>query len=960
MVNLKKYENPLCTHENRLKQRAYYLPENEGGMISLNGLWEFEYYLHDYDDVCSEKGMIDVPSCWQCRGYEKPYYTNVVYPFPVDPPYVPGENPMGVYTREFQITDVSRKHYVVFEGVDSCLELFINGEYVGFSQGSRLQAEFDLSPYINEGNNEIKVKVRKWCFGSYLEDQDCFRYNGIFRDVYLLSRPKGHIRDIDIVTQNNGIMVHFEGCAKIELYDMEGILLDSKYAEQEAYFEVEKPVLWNAEQPYLYSLRFTYEDEVISQSVGFVTYGVNERSAFTVNGVEVKLKGVNHHDTHPYNGYTMTEEEILQDLQLMKQMNVNCIRTAHYPPTPRFLEFCNRMGFYVMLETDMETHGFIFRYHRDAGTDLCEMFDFVDNPEWIGNQPEWKAAYIDRMERAYERDKNNVCIFSWSTGNESGHCENHYEMIQWLRRKDKRRLIHCEDASRASEGYGEKTDAYYERPDMHSRMYSSCQEVEEYALNKEKNLPYFLCEYSHAMGNGPGDVKDYWDVIYRYPKLMGGCIWEWADHTYVEDGVPKSGGDCGEPTHSSNFCADGLVGYDRAWKAGTWNTKYAYQYVRFELSGEEIIVTNLYDFTNLGEYKIAVEVNADGKLLKTQEHCMKLEPKESGKIRIDLPNECALGAFAVCRAYDAQGNEVAMTELPLPVPVRAAQICMDSNQVMIKEDAHSYLVYAGENLYQLSKHTGMLTGIKKDGADRLSEPMRLTAWRAPIDNERTEKQKWIYGDSKRGEHLDRMFDTVRAVSRTGNTICVEGCLAGVGRAPFLRYITQYAFYNDGRMQVKLSAKIRENCTWLQRVGFELVTPKENESFLYYGRGPMENYCDMNLHATTGFFESTAEAEYVPYIMPQEHGNHTGCKYLCQKNGLEFTADTEFEFNVSQYTTQALAEAMHINELEKNNAVNIRIDYKNSGVGSHSCGPELLEKYRLTEKEIEFGFSIKGI
>lgn len=327
-----------------MKQRSYYIPENEGAMTSLNGVWDFRFYKRDFDAECSASGQIDVSSCWQCRGYERPYYTNVVYPFPIDPPFVPTENPMGVYSRTFEIKDTQRRHYVVFEGVDSCLELYINGEFAGFSQGSRLQSEFDISGYVKAGTNTILVEVRKWCFGSYLEDQDCFRYSGIFRDVYLLSRPQGHIRDIDIRTEGNRIQIDMEGNGEISLFSQDGELIGTQFAENHAVFEVEHPILWNAEKPYLYSLVFTYQAEIIRQSVGFVVYGINQRGAFTVNGTEVKLKGVNHHDTHPSNGYTMTDEEIHRDLELMKKLNINCIRTSHYPPSPKFLEYCNQMG----------------------------------------------------------------------------------------------------------------------------------------------------------------------------------------------------------------------------------------------------------------------------------------------------------------------------------------------------------------------------------------------------------------------------------------------------------------------------------------------------------------------------------------------------------------------------------------------------------------------------------------
>jgi len=945
---MRKYENLKQLSKNRLKQRAYYIPENRDGMICLNGIWDFEFFQNDFDDISIFKGQIDVPSCWQCRGYERPYYTNIVYPFPVEPPYVPNENPMGVYTRTFDIQDMSRKYYVVFEGVATFLELFINEQSVGFSQGSRLQSEFDITECLKEGENSIRVQVHKWCLGSYLEDQDCFRYNGIFRDVYILSRPNNHIRDIDITTDGNRIDLCFEGSALIHLYDGGNVLLESQYAENTASFVVANPVLWNAEQPYLYTLEFVYEGEIIRQSVGFVTYGVNERNAFTVNGTEVKLKGINHHDTHPENGYSMTEEEILRDLRLMKELNINCIRTSHYPPTPKFLEYCDRMGFYVMLETDIETHGFVQRYPGDC-------WDDTDNPEWIGNQPEWKEAYLERIIRAYGRDKNHPCIFAWSTGNESGHCENHYEMIKWLRKTDKRRLIHCEDASRTAVQHNRPD--YYHRPDMNSRMYAGYEEIREYAEDDTKDLPFFLCEYSHAMGNGPGDVKDYWDIIYQYPKLMGGCIWEWADHTYIENGDPKYGGDFGELTHDGNFCVDGLVTHDRKYKAGSLNAKYVYQNVRFQLLDEEINVTNLFDFTNLNKYVIRVQVNVDGETISHQEWRLDLEPKQSCRIQVEFPKQCMLGAFAVCRMFDENGYEVAMTELVLPSEIRNSEEKFATDEVMIQEDRHGYYVQSGEKYYEISKDIGTLTKIRDHGMDKLLKPMKLTVWRAPIDNDINIKQQWGHVANCTGENLDRIFNNVREVTRMEHTILVKGCLAGIGRVPFLHYTIHFAFYNGGRLHIQLSATVRENCVWLPRLGFEFATPQEGNAFRYYGRGPMENYCDMKLHTTTGYFESTAEEEYVNYIMPQEHGNHTECKRLFQYKGLTFIADTVFDINVSKYTSEALTKATHPNEIQRDGAVHIRIDYKNSGLGSHACGPELQKIYRLSEKNILFSFAI---
>ncbi len=952
---MRKYEDLQHISENREKQRDFYIPENKGAYTLLNGLWEFSFYERDYDDAPAKIGIIDVPSCWQCRGYEKPVYTNVIYPHPIDPPYVPEENPMGVYSREFEINVTEKKHYIVFEGVSSCIELYINDIYVGYSQGSRLQAEFDISEYVVYGKNKVTAKVRKWCSGSYLEDQDAFRYSGIFRDVYLLSRPQNHISDINITTEDNKININFDGKAKISLFNCEGVLLEELKAEQEAVFIVENAIKWNAEKPYLYELVFESNGEIIRKKVGFVSYSINDRGAFTVNGVEVKLKGVNHHDTHPYNGYTMTDDDILCDLRLMKELNINCIRTAHYPPTPKFLDFCDELGFYVMLETDIEIHGFISRRGNFGQYDCLD-----DNSEWIGNLPEWKESYVERIQRAYHRDKNHTCIFSWSTGNESGHCTNNYEMIKWLRNTDTKRLIHCEDASRLSYGWcagGPKQDkTFYDRVDIHSSMYPAVANIEEYAKDEKMYLPLFLCEYCHAMGNGPGDVKDYWDVIYKYPKLIGGCIWEWADHVFVENDVPKYGGDFGELTHDGNFCVDGLVTHDRKLKAGSMNAKYVYQYVDFEINKNILSITNKYSFTNLNEYKTIIEVNVDGQSAFCQEYILEVIPGETVKLEVDLPEQCCLGAYIVARVFDNKNNQVALWEQKLDTRVKKRSEKV--NYADIIEQKHSYTVVGNDMEYVISKHTGMIESIMKNGEAMLKEPACISVWRAPIDNDRIIKNLWGHYNTWEGENFDRIFNKVHSVSLDNNKLVFNGALSGIGRMPFLRYSIQYEVYTDGELKILLNGDIRDECVWLPRLGFEFKLKPEFNRFRYYGKGPYENYNDMYYHTTTSFYESTAENEYFPYTMPQEHGNHTNCKSLCFDNGLHFYTENLFECNVSKFSKEQLTKAMHINELEESNCVCVRIDYKVSGIGSGSCGTQLLDKYRLNEKKFNYSFYIK--
>jgi len=953
---MRKYENPLKTSENRLSQRAYYIPKNENGYILLNGDWDFKFYECDYEEDLIEKewGKIDVPSCWQVRGYENPNYTNQVYPFSCDMPYVPDKNPMGIYRRNFEVEDISRDIYIVFEGVSSNHEVYVNGKYVGFSQGSHLQSEFYLNPYLKEGENTLLVKVRKWCCGSYLEDQDAFRYNGIFRDVYLLSRPKGHIKDIKITTEDNVINIVFDGKAKISLTDRSGNLMACGNYVNQAQITVDNPIMWNAEKPYLYELTFNYEDEIITQKVGFVSYSIGKDREFLVNGVEVKLKGVNHHDTHPTNGWTITEGEMRTDLELMKKLNINTIRTAHYPPPPRFIEMCDELGFYVMVENDIETHGMCPRYIDDQHYDSC------NNPEWPCSNPDWNHEFVERMMRTYDRDKNHTCIFAWSAGNESAFGQNHVDSLLAVRAQDKKRLTHYEGAtSEWLDSEHEKTDIAKpeEFLDLYSHMYPTIENItEKYLVDDKIKLSYFMCEYAHAMGNGPGDICDYWDVIYQHKNFIGGCVWEWIDHTVLVDGVPKYGGDFeGEITHDSNFCCDGMLFYDKTFKAGTYEIKAAYQYMRCELLDNKVKVTNLYDFTNLNEYTFKYEVKVDGEVTDLGDYRLDVEPKESTLVSFNMPEECGLGAYIHCYLYDGD-YIVAQKQLELPVKVKAIEKC--SQPATVEEDAH-FITFSGEGFkYTLSKDIGSFISLVKQGKEQLLKPAKITLWRALTDNDNVHKNKWEWQNPYTSENFNKVSNKTYSCLLDGNTVTVCGCIGAISRVPAVKFTARYTVFADGRIDVVFDGNVRENCFWLPRLGFEFKTPYENDRFRYYGMGKLESYCDMNHWAMIDWYDSDADSEYVPYIRPQEHGNHTKTKILEMRSGLCFESEKSFDMNVSHFDSLSLHKAQHQDELVKSNGTIIRIDYKNSGVGSAACGPDLNPKYRLDEKEIHFEFSIR--
>lgn len=955
---MRYYENLAKTSENRLPQRSYYIPENDGAYTLLNGKWRFHYYTRDVDveQNITQWDEIEVPSCWQSLGYENPNYCNVEYPYPIDPPYAPDENPCGVYEREFEIENTDNKTYFVFEGVASSGKLFINGKYVGFTMGNHLQAEFDITEFVKRGTNTVRVEVLKWTLGSYLEDQDFFRFNGIFRDVYILSRPHGHIVDIDIHTENNeDIIIEFDGSADIELYD-NGKLLDKKSANGSAVFHVESPTLWNAENPYLYELKFIYKDEIIVQKVGFRTVKISEQYEILINDTPIKIQGVNHHDTHPVNGWVMTDEELLHDLKQMKKLNINSIRTSHYPPTPHFLELCDEMGFYVTLETDLETHGFVCRYGNEK--ERCG-YDMTSN-DWPCQRPEWKAEFVERMQRAVERDKNHACIFMWSTGNESGHGANHKAMIEWTRARDNTRLIHCEDASRKADD-SKHPEYYNERyvADVYSRMYMSVDRCRAYCENPEKKQPLYLCEYAHAMGNGPGDIGDYWELADSQPKFVGGCIWEWADHTVIQNGVPKYGGDWEtELTHMNNFCCDGMVMCDRSFKAGSYEIKTAYQPIRVYVEDGKIRVWNRMSFTNLRDYTFRYEVMCDGNVLASKETSLDVEPKACVYFDMpcDIPASCKYGCYLTARLFDKTGYEVAISQVDLDV----ARTSIGSiSTVAVLEDDGKYIKASGDSFeYTIEKLYGTFVSLKQNGREKLASPMRITTFRAPIDNERHDKKMWIRNEVNYAENMDAMFNKIYSCEIKNGAVVVKGSLGGASRIPFLKYETVIVIGSDGRIDFNVKADTREGCCWIPRFGYEFTVSETNSKFTYFGKGPGENYCDLNDYATYGMWSSDAKSEYFAYIMPQEHGNHIGVRYLELENGLKFVADTPFECNVSQYTSEALFEAQHINELKSNGTTHVRIDYKNSGLGSHSCGPELMEKYRVLGKNIDFSFSIK--
>lgn len=957
------FENLMHISENRCPPRAYYIPYDSlekalAGDRSqskyyylLNGDWDFAYFEREYDvtEPCGVTftGRIPVPSCWEVQGHGRPGYQNVTYPHPLDIPYVPDENPCGIYRRSFRLeTDwAARQTYVVFEGVCSCLRLYCNGHYVGYSQGSHLPAEFDLSPYVQPGENELVAQVIQWCSGSYLEDQDFFRMHGIFRDVYLLSREPGHLTDIEVRAD----------CSQIYCSAPNYAVYDGCQAA-----DLSRPKLWNAEQPHLYTVVVQTATEFIPIRTGMREISVSGEGALLVNGVAVKLKGVNHHDTHPLKGYTESDQELEEELMLMKALNINCIRTSHYPPAPWFLELCDELGFYVVDETDIETHGF------SGSKTLDNSASFGYGLEgWPCQLLEWRDSFMDRVQRMVERDKNHPCIIMWSMGNESSYGENHTAMLEWTLQRDPSRLRHYEGANVV----GNKAPV-----DVISRMYPSVEGYQE-MLDSEDSRPVFLCEYSHAMGNGPGDVGDYWKLTWNHPKAIGGCIWEWADHVVLEAGIQKYGGDFGEWTHDGNFCSDGLVFSNRSLKAGSLNAKYAYQPFAATLENGKLTVTNRYDFTNLRDYELLVELRCDGETLASRTLCLDLAPHAQTTVELDLPwpASCRYGATVYVTLQDCAGALIGGVDLVLDVPREPLQLAEAGAEIYAQ--GKDLEIRAGNVCYRFDTRKGAIVGMTKNGEQQLAGPLVLSSWRAPTDNERNVKSNWE-STARSGSNLNRSFSKVYDCRVDGNVITVNGSLAGVGRDPYLRHTTTYTFHADGRVTVRLQAQLADwfirqppmpaglpaayanyapRAMYLPRLGFETVLPGNDEAFSYFALGPEENYCDMNLHVALDCYESSAAEEYVPYVMPQEHGNHSRARALWFERGLCVESNGEFEFNVSLYSTDMLADTAHEAELGTDGRTHLRIDYRNSGIGSASCGPALRDEYALREPEIDWSF-----
>ena len=1006
MIVPRYYENLSVLHENTMPARAYYIPaskrmdnlvehrEESDRMQLLNGTWKFQYFnsIYDIQDSFFEKNYdtenfdeIQVPSVWQMAGYDTHQYTNIRYPFPFDPPYVPQDIPCGAYVHNFEYSrdEKASKAFLNFEGVDSCFYVWINGSYIGYSQVSHMTSEFDVTDVLQDGTNTVAVLVMKWCDGSYLEDQDKFRMSGIFRDVYILKRPKQAISDYHIKTRIEDMLAKVEIemkfysplNVKISIEDRNGavVALGSIAEEGTAVLEIASPELWNTENPYLYKLILETENEVIVDHIALRKIEIKDQVIY-LNGQKIKFRGVNRHDSDPVTGFTISLEQLTTDLTLMKQHNFNAIRSSHYPNAPFFYEMCDKYGFMVIDEADIEAHG-PFMIYRKEDTDYNR---FKRWNEKIADDPVWEEAIVDRVKLMVERDKNRFCIVMWSMGNESAYGCNFEKALEWTKNFDPDRITQYESARYRN--YDETYD--YSNLDVYSRMYPALSEIQEY-LDKDGSKPFLLVEYCHSMGNGPGDFEDYFQMIQDNDKMCGGFVWEWCDHAIAhgtaENGktIYAYGGDHGEEIHDGNFCMDGLVYPDRTVHTGLLEYKNVYRPARvisYDKESGELVLHNYMDFDDLKDYvKISYELTQDGLVIskgilpefsvaphgegKTN---LKINVPENGKcylkliyhLKKELPlldEDHILGFDEIEVSKEDTKCKLAEKWIPKTVVDSELQVNENDTQIHIK---------GREFAYTIDKRTALFTEMKFAGREYLNHPMELNIWRAPTDNDMYIKSEW------KKAHYDkaytRAYTTEVVQGKHGVKITSHASVVAETVQKILDVTITWKIEAAGKIDADIAVTKDDEFPDLPRFGVRMFLDKKLSAVRYFGMGPQESYCDKHQAASHGLYRADVGDLHEDYIRPQENGSHYDCEYVELNNsryGIVASAEKAFSFNASYYTQEELEKKTHNYELIESDSVVFCVDYALNGIGSNSCGPVVLEQYRFDDVLFRFRFTL---
>jgi beta-galactosidase len=1025
----KSWIAPEVFHINRLPMRATLFPFSDGESAknaaieysqretspfvqSLNGNWDFKL-LNRPEDATPDFTQRDfkpdnswaklpVPSNWTMHGYDKPHYTNVQMPWPCEPPGVPDENPTGLYRTTFRVPKEWKNRRTILHvgGAESVLYVYLNGQPVGMGKDTRLPQEFDLTPYLQNGENTLACICVKWSDATHVEDQDQWWMGGIYRDVYLYSRPSTHIGDVfctaslDDSFQNGTLKVvatiGFQDEPK-DGYQFEVQLFDSKnkrvwkkplrkpvsiargYSPNrfEAIFEETIPTVlpWSSEAPNLYTLTVTLHEgdsstqlDATSLRTGFRRVELGDRELL-INGKPVLMRGVNRHEWDDTTGKTISRESMIRDIQLMKQFNINAVRTSHYPNDPQWYELCDQFGLYLIDEADIETHDFL--------TYLCD-------------DARYASQFLERGLRMVERDKNHPSIIAWSLGNESGYGTNHDAMAGWVRKFDPSRVLHYEGAIWGWEQG--KSGAGKNASDIICPMYSSIESIVKWSqLNDPQDRrPFILCEYSHAMGNSNGSLADYWDAFENHHGLQGGFIWEWVDHgilindknrfATLKPELAKStepfwayGGDFGDTPNDANFVCDGLFSPDRTPHPAMWEFKHLIQPVQVKLSGgNTIIVTNKQDFSDLKWLRAHWEIKADGQVLKSGKlPVLSTQPGATEKIKLDLPalnllpgQEAFLNVrFVAAKAtpWCEAGHEVAWNQMALKA-TRPAAVKRVAGEVAVQEDDQKIVITTKSVQAVFDKNAATLSGLKFNGHDVLLRGPQLQIWRAATDNDGV--KLWTGQDEKAlGKWLKAGLNNIeikpvaaRLVStRNGAIVELESIAScAAGERAFV-HRQKYNLRGDGVLLVENEIEVDESLTDLPRVGVTLSLQPGFENMQWLGRGPWENYCDRKRASYVDVFASTVAEQYVPYVMPQEHGNHTDVRWMSLDNGnigVLFKSAQLMEASASHFTAEDLFAAFHTIDLTPRAETVVNLDVKQRGLGTHSCGPDALECYRV--------------
>lgn len=1012
MIIPRYYEDLSVLHENTMPNRAYYIPTSKymGNLIEnreesdriqmLNGIWKFRYYksIYDLQDAFYEIGyslkdfdQIPVPGIWQNEGYDTHQYTNVRYPFPIDPPYVPQENPCGAYICEFeyQKSENAPKAYLNFEGVDSCFYVWLNGVYVGYSQVSHATSEFDVTEIVNAGRNTLAVLVLKWCDGSYLEDQDKFRMSGIFRDVYLLKRPKEVLFDYFITTEpeENHAVVKIQAEFLNQSVPLRAVLLDEKgrtiavgnmeeAVDSKGYSHVcrlwvEEAVLWNPEQPYLYTLIMEMPEECITDRVGIRRITIKNKVVY-VNDKPIKFKGVNRHDSDPVTGFVVNTEQIKKDLRMMKQHNFNAIRSSHYPNAPYFYQLCDEYGFFVIDEADNESHGMQMQYLKDSSWEnvsKCWNERIADNPEFI-------PATLDRIKLCVHRDKNRPSIVIWSMGNECAYGCTFEEALKWTKEFDPTRLTHYESAYYRSD----KRRYDYSNIDIYSRMYPALEEIQDYLDNKP-DKPFLLVEYCHAMGNGPGDLEDYFQYIYDNDILCGGFVWEWCDHAIYKGQAENGkamyyyGGDHGEQIHDGNFCLDGLVYPNRKPHTGLLEYKNVYRparIVKCEAKTGNFWLQNYMDFQNLEDIiDITYEVICDGKQVEQGSAVLteSIRPHAIGRIKLPVTIPAKGNCYLKLEYRQKQenlflkkGEILGFDEWKLTnqdgrnqtvVALQKNRECKESEIHVTEDDA--FLTVQGKKFhYQYDKRTGLWNQLQVSGNDIFTKPMEINIWRAPTDNDRKIKSEWIAAHYN--QSIARAYKTEYQMTEQGVEIRNVMSVAAPTVQKILMIEGLWRINPRGDIQVRMIVKKDMEFPQLPRFGIRMFLQKDMKQVTYCGMGPMECYVDKCRAASHGIYQTSVEELHEDYIRPQENGSHIDCDYVVMEGQLQklmAVSEKSFSFHASCYIQEELTKKQHNYELIPADCVELCLDYAQNGIGSNSCGPVLSDIYAFNEEAFLF-------